>query len=191
MEDDPPHRHASYPYASDKYEIEQIISKFKQEHPDIKVAVVRPCMVFGPNVENYLSRFFMRMPFIPGVGKARPRMQFVHEGDVAEVFMKVVELEAEGYFHAVGEGTLGLDEIARMAGKSVIGVPEKLLYPSIDLLWKLRFPLIEGSSGALDYMRYPWKASDEKTRETLGLGLRRSSEEVFRLMLESHGKRAK
>lgn len=190
-EDDPPRRHASYPYASDKYEIEQIISKFKQEHPDIKVAVVRPCMVFGPNVENYLSRFFMRMPFIPGVGKARPQMQFVHEDDVAEVFMRVVELEAEGYFHAVGEGTLGLDEIARMAGKPVIGVPEKLLYPSIDLLWKLHFPLIEGSSGALDYMRYPWNASDEKTRETLGLGPRRSSEEVFRLMLESHGKRAK
>jgi UDP-glucose 4-epimerase len=190
-EDDPPHKHASYPYASDKYDIEEVIRTFKEDHPDIKVAVIRPCMVFGPNVENYLSRFFMRMPIIPGVGKARPQMQFVHEDDVAEIFMKVVEQEAEGYFHAVGEGTLGLDEIARMAGKPIIGVPDKILYPSIDLLWKLHFPLIEGSSGALDYMRYPWNASDEKTREVLGLGPRRSSEEVFRLMLESHGKRAR
>ena len=148
-------------------------------------------MVFGPNVSNYLSRFFLRMPLIPGVGKALPRMQFVHEDDAAEVFMRVVEREAEGYFHAVGEGTIGLDEIGRMAGKPVLGIPPRVLYPAIDLLWTLRFPLIEGNSGALDYMRFSWNASDHKTRDALGLGPRRSSSEVFRKMLESKGRRSR
>ena len=188
-EDDAPRRHASYTYASDKYDVEQLVLRFKEAHPEIKVAVVRPCIVFGPNVSNYICRYFLRMPFIPGVGKERPQMQFVHEDDVAEVFMKVVGREAEGYFHAVGEGTLGLDEIGRMAGKPVVSIPPRLLYPSIDLLWNFHFPLIEGSSGALDYMGYPWNASGEKTMEALGLGPRRSSRDVFRIMLESNGRR--
>jgi len=73
----------------------------------------------------------------------------------------------------------------------VISMPPALLYPSIDLLWNLHFPLIEGNSGALDYMRYPWNASDDKTRETLELGSRRSSRDVFQTMLESKGRRAR
>jgi UDP-glucose 4-epimerase len=188
-EDDEPQRHPTYTYASDKYDVEQLVKAFKGEHPDIKVAVVRPCMVCGPNLSNYVSRYFLRMPFITGVGKERAPMQFVHEDDVAEIFMKVVEQEAEGYFHAVGEGALGLDEIGRIVGKVVFSIPPKLLYPAIDLLWKLHFPLIEGSSGALDYMAYPWSASDEKTKQTLGLGPRRASKDVFRMMLESNGRR--
>ena len=188
-ENDPPRRHANYLYASDKYDVEQLVLTFKEEHPEIKVAVVRPCIVYGPNVSNYISRYFLRMPFIPGVGKERPQMQFVHEDDAAEVFMKVLKTEAAGYFHAVGEGTIGLDEMARMAGKLLLGIPKPLLYPAVDLLWKLHFPLIEGTSGALDFTAYPWKASDEKTREVLGLGPRRSSRDVFRIMLESHGRR--
>jgi UDP-glucose 4-epimerase len=167
-----------------------MVRNFKEEHPGVKVAIVRPCMVFGPNVDNYMSRFLLRMPVFPGVGRARPPMQFVHEDDAAEVFMKVVEQEAEGYFHAVGDGTIGWDEIGRMAGKPVISIPPAFLYPSIDLLWKLHFPLIEGNSGVLDYMRHPFNASDERTREALDLKPHRSSRDVFRIMLESNGRRA-
>ncbi|MDI6832213.1 MAG: hypothetical protein QME88_12910, partial [Actinomycetota bacterium] len=78
------------------------------------------------------------------------------------------------------------EEIARMAGKPVIPVPAKVAYPVIDLLWKLHAPLIEGPSGMLDFIRYRWTASDELTREALGLGPRMHSRDVVRLMLETH-----
>ena len=186
-EEHPPRRQANFQYASDKYEAEVLLNEFKSGHPGVKVAAVRPSIVFGPNVDNYLSRFILSLPFIPGVGGARPEMQFVHEDDVARIFYRVIEAEADGYFHAVGEGTIDGADIARIAGKRIVDLPARLAYPAIDLLWKLHAPRIEGPSGMLDFIRYRWTASDNTTRESLGIGPNRSSEEVIRIMLESHG----
>ena len=111
-------------------------------------------------------------------------MHFVHEDDVAEVFREVVRQEAEGYFHAVGADTVNLAQVARMYGKRLVGLPAWVVFPLIDLLWKIRFPLIEGPSAALDGIRYPWVVSGEQTRQVLGLGQRRSGEEVVRCMLD-------
>lgn len=182
-----PRKQHNYPYASDKYEVEKMVEAFSKRHPDLKTAVVRPCIVYGPNVQNYLSRFILRLPFLPSVDGARPQMQFVHEDDVSEVFIRVLEKEAEGYFHSVGEGTLGVERIAELARKKLINLPARLLYAAMDAAWKLHLPLVEGPSGMLDFLRYRWTASDNLTRRKLGLRKARSSEEVLRLMLTSHG----
>lgn len=187
-EKDHPRRMPNYTYASDKYEVEMICHLFKEDHPEVKMALVRPCIVYGPNVDNYLSRFIIRLPFFPGVGSERPEMQFVHEDDTAEVFMRVLELEAEGFFHACGEGTVNVEEIAEMAGKRIVPIPPAVAYPAVDLLWRLRAPLIEGPSGMLDFIRYRWTISDGMTREALGLGPRMPSREVLKLMIETHRK---
>ncbi|MBU4194845.1 MAG: NAD-dependent epimerase/dehydratase family protein [Actinobacteria bacterium] len=186
-ENDTPRRQPNFTYASDKYEMETLAVSFIARHPEIKVAVIRPCIVYGLHVDNYLSRFIIRLPFVPAVGDARPEMQFVHEDDVAEVFLRVLGKEASGYFHAAGDGTVNLEEIARMSGKRVIGFPPGFIYPSLDLLYRLRAPLIEGPSGMLDFIRYRWTISDAETRRVLGLGRFRSSRDVLRLMLESQG----
>jgi UDP-glucose 4-epimerase len=185
-EDHPPRRMPNYTYASDKYEVEMMAKRFMEENPGVRVAVIRPCIVYGPNVDNYLSRFILRLPAMPSVDGQVPQMQFVHEEDVAEVFLKVIETGAAGYFHSCGEGTVGIDEIAAMAGKPLVKVPARIAYPLVDLLWKARFPLIEGPSGMLDFIRYRWTISDQKTREALGLGPRRSSQEVVEEMLRTH-----
>ncbi len=177
----------NYAYAADKYEVETMVREFVSGYPEMKVAVVRPCIVYGSNVDNYLSRFILRLPFVPGVKGSRPDMQFVHEDDVAEVFMRVLEKGESGCFHAVGEGTVPLEKIAEHAGKRIVNLPPRLLYAAVDLLWKLHAPLVEGPSGMLDFVRYRWTASDDITRERLGIVSMRSSEEVLRLMLE--GKR--
>jgi UDP-glucose 4-epimerase len=185
-ETDHPRLMRNYTYASDKYEIEMTARIFREENPGTKVAVVRPCIVYGPNVDNYISRFVLRMPVIARVGGANPEMQFIHEDDVAEVFIKVVEQEAEGYFHAAGEGTISLVEIAEMAGIPTMSFPAAMIYPAMDLLWRLHFPLVEGPSGMLDLIRYRWTVSDGYTRAALGLGPARSSADVVRLMLDTH-----
>ncbi|MDT8272174.1 MAG: hypothetical protein RRA35_03180, partial [Desulfomonilia bacterium] len=79
-------------------------------------------------------------------------------------------------------GTIRLDTLARILGKTLIGIPGCMLYPLVDLLWKLHAPFIEGPSAALDGIRYPWVVDDQKTRKTLGLGPRCSVAEVIRLL---------
>lgn len=185
-EKDHPRLMRNYTYASDKYEVEMTARIFREENPGVKVAIVRPCIVYGPNVDNYISRFIVRMPVLPLMGGANPEMQFVHEDDVVEVFFKVIEQAAEGFFHATGEGTISAAEIAEMAGIPTLNLPASVTYPVMDLLWRLHAPLIEGPSGMLDLIRYRWTISDENTRLALGLGPRHASRDVVRLMLETH-----
>jgi UDP-glucose 4-epimerase len=188
-EKDHPRRMRNYTYASDKYEVEMIARLFKEDNPGVKLALVRPCIVYGPNVDNYLSRFMLRLPMVPLIGGEMPEMQFVHEDDVAEVFIRVLEKEAEGFFHAVGEGTINITELIEWSGKPTMSFPVSLLYPTIDILWKLHAPLIEGPSGMLEFIRYRWTISGDITREALSLGPRQHTKDVVRLMLDTHKKR--
>lgn len=190
-EEHPPWRQPNYTYASDKYEVEMLVRSFMDMNPETNVAVIRPCIVLGPHVGNYLSGLMLDLPVFPAVYGVRPEMQFVHEDDAAEVFLKALQSGASGYFHAVGEGTLGLDRLCRIAGKRIVGLPPRLLYPAVDLLWKIHAPLITCPSGFVDFVRYRWTASDDRTREALGLGPRRSSEDAVRAMLEGRGVEAR
>lgn len=189
-ESDAPRRHAGNNYANDKYEVEGLVQEFKESNRDVKVAVVRPCIVFGPSIDNYLSRFLLRLPVIPAVARARPELQFVHEDDVATVFRKVFDLKVEGFFHAIGDGVVGLEEISRLAGKRILDLPARLAYPAVDLLWKMHAPLIEGPSSMLDFIRYRWLVSDDLTRGALDFEPRYSSREVLQAMISKHRKRA-
>jgi len=186
-ETDQPRRQPNFAYASDKYEVEMMLKIFKRENPKVGLAVIRPCIVYGPNVNNYLSSFLLDFPILPGVGGARPPMQFIHEDDVARFFLTVLKQEPSGYFHAVGEGLVEIEEIAEMAQKRIVDVPPFLLYPLVDALWKLRAPRINGPSGMLEFIRYRWTCSDELTRKALDIPPHMSSKEVVRVTLESKG----
>jgi len=185
-EEHPPRRRGNFTYADDKCEVEWLLQEFVRENPGVRVAVVRPCIVYGPNVDNYLSRFILRLPFLPVISGCRPDMQFVHEDDAAAVFLEALRRGASGYFHACGEGTVNVEEIAAIAGKRLLPLPAWLAYPAVDLLWKMRFPLIEGPSGMLDFIRYRWVISDEITHRELGIKPRYTSREVVRIMVETH-----
>lgn len=122
--------HRGYAYAEDKYAVELAVKEFADRYEDIKVALVRPCIIYGPGVDNYLSRFLLNWPFLLQIESNRPLMQFIHEDDVTEIFMKILNQQAEGIFHAVGEGLISTTEIANLAGIKVLTLPAWLAYPS-------------------------------------------------------------
>lgn len=188
-EDDPVRKHSGYVYAADKYAVETEIKNFADKHPQMKVALVRPCIIYGPGVDNYLSRFILNWPFLLQVSSNRPKMQFVHEEDVTEVFIKVFAKEAEGVFHAIGEGLISTDEIANVAGIRVLALPPWLAYPLINLLYFIHFPGVEAPAAMLDFIRYSWTASDERTREMLDHKPQYSSKEVIQVLIESKSTR--
>ncbi len=163
----PLREHCGYVYAKDKYKVEGLVKEFASEHRQVKVALVRPCIIYGPGVDNYLSRFILNWPFLLQIGSHRPLMQFVHEDDVTEVFMKIFDRETEGVFHAVGEGLISTTEIAALAGIRVLALPSWLAYPLINLLYFLHFPGVEAPAAMLDFIRYRWTASDQISREKL------------------------
>ncbi len=182
-ESTPVRKHPRFTYASDKYEAEQHLDTFIRENPQVKTAVIRPCIIYGPTVDNYLSRMLLGWPFLLQIGRDRPIMQFVHEDDVVDLFLLVLEREEEGVFHCVGEGVISTEEITEKAGTKIFSLPAWLAYPLVDVLYRLHLPMVEAPASMLDFIRYRWTASDSQTRERLGFQPRYSSAQVIELLL--------
>ena len=73
-----------YAYARDKAESDRLCQLWALRYPERTMTIVRPCIVFGPNVDNYLVRFWTKQPFQADTGNLDLPMQFVHEEDVVD-----------------------------------------------------------------------------------------------------------
>lgn len=185
-ENDPIRKPHNYPYAENKYEVEQITKEFKIKNSEIKIAVVRPTVVLGPHVSNrYIKRILLRSGIQVAVSGSTPDLQYVHEDDVASLFYKIILVKEQGYFHSVGEGLVTTKEMCALTGKRIINFPAWLAYSLMKLLWLLHAPAI-GPSGMLDYLRYRWIASDEITRKELNYKPRYTSLDSLKITLAAY-----
>ncbi|WP_319523248.1 NAD-dependent epimerase/dehydratase family protein [uncultured Desulfosarcina sp.] len=166
-ENDPLRGNRSYAYGYNKARVDEMIQKFAADHPEITVTILRPCTVFGPTVDNYVSRMLFQ-PLTAGILGSNPPVQFVHEEDFVRACLIAVEKRIPGTFNIVGKGALTTKEVASILGTRIIPLPALLLYPLVEMLWRLHVPGIEVNRGYLDYARYGFVAGGEKAEAELG-----------------------
>lgn len=186
IEESPLRAPRHYQYAYDKALIDRRCRKFMEERPAIKFSLVRPCIVLGPNVNNYISRTMLTIGR-SYVGGQDPNIQFVHEDDVAGACLACIEQKAHGVYNIVGEGTMRMSELWEMRGGwgRAMNFPAWLAYPMAEFFWQMRIPPAEAPSGQLDFFRWPWWASGEKIKRELAFAPRYTSKETFKIFLEA------
>ena len=155
-----------FPYAYDKFLSEQMIQEFAEQHPDIKVTVLRPCVVLGPNADNNVTRAFFR-PWLVAVQDYNPPLQFLYEDDLARVLTIIIKRGIPGVFNVAGEGVVFYREVAEIIKSKLIELPAFLGYPLVQLTWRLRLQRYSTAAG-LDQVRYPIVLSTSKLRHTTG-----------------------
>ena len=155
-----------FPYAYDNLLSEQMIQEFAEEHPDIIVTVLRPCVVLGPNADNYTTRAFSR-PWLVAVHDYNPPLQFVYEDDLARILTVIIKQGVPGVFNVAGEGVVFYREVAEIIKSKLIELPAFLGYPLVKLTWRLRLQRYSTAAG-LDLVRYPIILSTTKLRHTTG-----------------------
>ncbi len=166
-EDAPLRGNKTFPYGFYKAATDQMMQDYAAGHPEMKITILRPCTVFGPSVDNYISRMLF-LPLTMCVKGCDPPVQFVHEQDFVAACMAALANPVPGAFNIAGDGTLTVSEIAKMLKTRVAPIPAKILYPALECLWRLRCPKIEVNRGYLDYIRYPFVASNKKAKKELG-----------------------
>lgn len=176
-----------YQYAYDKAIIDRQCRRFMAEHPEVRFAMVRPCIVLGPNVNNYISRTILKIgrAFIDGQD---PNIQFIHEDDVVSAALTCIKQGARGVYNIVGEGIMRVSKMWEMKGGFLKprNLPAWLAYPLAEFCWQMKIPLVEAPAGQLDFFRWPWWASGEKIKRELGFVPRYSTEETFKIFLDTH-----
>jgi len=179
--------HPAFRYANDKSRIDSLCQDFAREHPDRTVSVIRPCVVYGPGVDNYLSNLLTGLPWLTGLAGYNPPMQFVHEEDVAGAIIAILEKGAAGAFNIAPPDTVTVRDAAAIAGKPSIFLPIWILEPMVALAWHMRLPLLKAPPSLLDFMKYPWVLDSARLREEIGYSFRYSSRETLEILLREKG----
>jgi UDP-glucose 4-epimerase len=177
----------TFNYAHHKGLNEQHCAEFIRKHPDVVFNIVRPCVVYGPNTQNYLSRYFASQPFVPLVDGRDPNLQFVHEDDVAQLFSLLIEKKVPGAFNVAGDGVVRSSEVGAMLGKRAVKVPRWLYYAVIWTIWRLNLKAVEAPPGMVDYTSYPWVLDTTRAKELLGWKPKYMSKDTLRIMFRTHG----
>jgi UDP-glucose 4-epimerase len=175
-----------FSYAHHKGLIEQYCAEFMEKHPEIIFNIVRPCVVYGPNTNNYLARFLKNLPIVFLPDGRDPDLQFVHEKDVAELFLLLIEKKIPGAFNVAGDGVVKISEAAAMIGKRTQKIPRRLYSALIWLLWHLRIKTVEAPAGIVAYSSYSWVLDTTRAKTKLGWKPRYTSRQTLRIMLETH-----
>ena len=179
-ESDPVRATPEFVYAHDKRLMDEMLADFSARHPECPVCVVRPCIVLGPTVSNYIAAALLGLPVAALLDGADPQMQFIHEDDLVDLLTICLERRQRGVYNAVGGGTLSARQLARLQKKRAIAVPSRLVKAVSWLVWRARLLDFALPPGVVDFFRFPWVASGEKARRELGFVPRYSSEDCFR-----------
>jgi UDP-glucose 4-epimerase len=174
-----------FEYARDKAESDRLCQLWALQHPDRTMTIVRPCIVFGPNVDNYISRAWTKQPFQADVGRQSPPAQFVHEDDLVDALVLLLEGRHGGAFNVAGDGTMTFEECSRLIGQTVRRVPLAVFWRFVGLMWRLR--LAESPPGNLHFVLHPWVVSTQRLKDTTGWRPKHSSRETFEITMRSKG----
>ena len=169
--------HPDFPYGYDKYLSEHVIQEFGAQHQELKVTILRSCVVLGPNADNTVTRAFFQ-PLLLGVLDYNPPIQFVYEDDLARVLAIVIADELPGVFNVAGEGVVFYRELAKIVNSRLVNLPSLMAYAVVNLTWSLGIQRHSTAPG-LDLVRYPIVVDTSGLRQATGYRFRYSSLETL------------
>ena len=174
-EESPLRANLDFSYAAHKLEVEYVVKEVQDELPDLRFVILRPAIVFGPNVDNAWSHS-MELPVLFWVQGHKSPLQFVHEDDVCRALHFSVTEDIDGPFNLAPDDFLEHDEMVMLLGRRAFELPEPVAFAMIDRLWSMK--MAEAPSGMLHYVMHPWVVSSKKIQDA-GFRFSRTNREVF------------
>jgi UDP-glucose 4-epimerase len=180
-------------YSRHKAETERMLDRFEQRNPSVRVARLRPALIFKGDAASEIRRLFagpflptplLRPGLIPVVPRiARLRFQAVHSLDVGEAYRAaVVNGEARGAFNVAADPVLDPDELADLLGARTVPVPAGAVRALTGMTWRLR--LQPTPPGWVDMALGVPVMDSSRAREVLGWEPRRTAREALMELLE-------
>jgi len=187
-EDTPLQPNVRFPYSHHKAESDSMARRFLERSPGTSLTLLRGCPVVGPNGGSAVQGWFSK-PFFPRIPGFDPQMQFIHEEDLAEILARCIIEQIPGVYNVTGDGTVALSQVAYVLKKRLVPIPAWLLYPITSFLWGVGLSNIADAPGAgIDFIRYPWVASNDRIKEALGVASFRTSRQALEAYRSNSGK---
>jgi len=170
-------------YSRDKCEADLLFQNFMRDHPDYCVTIVRASDILGPKGGGSIAaaRYPKVMVRLWGYN---PRLQYLHEDDLAELLTALILKDQPGIFNAGGDGTITYKEAIDATGRPCVVLPSWLLTPLLKLSWSFKLQAASPPEG-LDFIKYSTVVSTDHTKEKTGFQFRHTSKETLMDYLKS------
>jgi len=178
-EDIPLRPNPGFDFANDHAEAERLVAEWRDDHPGVRVAVLRPAPVLAPGGESWESSTLGR-PSTLRRGDSLPPAQFLSVDDAAAAFAHALAAGLEGTYNVAPDGHVP-GETARALATSGITVPlPDRIAPKIErLVWRLGRGATGGApAAAVPYLSYSWVIANDRLRAT-GWSPKETNEEAL------------
>ncbi len=166
-----------FPYARDKVRQEAIFGTLRE--PGITVKLVRPVVVMGPTIQNFISRYILKPAVLVPAGHVPP-MQFVHEDDLARAVVTLLRKGSAGPYNIGADGVVNAKQMAARLKRPVIPVPMAIMEAIMGFAWAVGLKAItEAPPGLLSYMAYPWVVNSNRLKEETGFEYEFTTAQAF------------
>jgi len=173
-----------FQYSEDKVMAEKTILDFCRAHPEVQATILRACPVIGTNAADSIATVMLQPPFVLRLKGYDPVMQFVHEDDLLDLLMVLIMKPVPGIYNVANDEGLRYSEIAKLASKRILVMPEKLIRPLLGLSWKVHLQSRSPPSG-LELIKYPPVISTVALRKATGYRFTHTSKEAITAFLRS------
>ncbi|MBL8502627.1 MAG: SDR family oxidoreductase [Rhodocyclaceae bacterium] len=185
-EDCPLRGNEAFAYAHHKRLVEEMLARWRTEHPALKQVVFRIGTILGETVRNQITALFEKPRLIALRGADSPFV-FIWDQDVVGCLLRAIETDKTGIYNVAGDGVLTIHEIAAKLGKRCLVLSPGLLRLALRLLKSLG--LTQYGPEQVDFLRYRPVLDNSRLKNEFGYVPRLSSAQVFDLYRKSlqHG----
>ena len=133
-------------YAQHKAEVEDYLAR---EFP--QALRLRPHIILGPHCQPLLKQM-LHLPFYPRLPDPQPRLQCVHEDDVADAINLAIFNQSCGALNLAAAGEYSFREVITARYRHPIAVPFRVVKNTLNIAWRLTG--YGGEPAWLDGMRH-------------------------------------
>ena len=183
-EDWPLRGNESFAYSHHKRLVEEMLARWRVEHPGLGQLVLRVGTILGEQTRNQITALFDKPRLIAIRGSSSPFV-LVWDRDVVGAIEHGIASGRNGIYNVAGDGALTIHEIARRLGKRCIDLPPSLLRAALGVLHPLG--LSRYGPEQVDFLRYRPVLANRRLKEEFGYVPKLSSAEVFELYRRARG----
>jgi UDP-glucose 4-epimerase len=156
----PTHSRPTAAYGREKAYVERVLDAFELNHPDVRVARLRPGFIFKRSSATEQRRLFAgpfvprrllrpgRLPVLPF--PAGLRFQALHSSDAADAYRRTILSDARGAFNVAAEPVIEGEALAAILDARGIEVPRRLVSAAVSVAWHAH--IIPADSQLLELM---------------------------------------
>lgn len=141
----------SFAYAHHKRLVEEMLSDWRQKHPQLAQTVFRIGTILGERVDNQITALFEKPRLLAVRGSDSPFV-FIWDQDVTGAILHALEGAEPGCYNLAGDGALTIHQIALRLGKRTRELPAWLLIAALTI--GSRLGLTRYGPEQLDFLRY-------------------------------------